>query len=284
MRNNYHFCTDALKDALLCYDDNDYKAAWNILAESAMMTGIKVYCFCIMSNHIHILLCAGRDDIARFFLTFKMKMGRYVARKYHKTMIRGMAYRLFPVTDMRAFCQEVAYILRNPFRARISSPFTYRWSSIRAYFGISVETGVEVNELPDRQRFKVLKSRYSFPAGTRVSSEGLVLPGCFLDVFSVERAFNNSSIQFFNLLKQWNLEDIVRGIHGETVQDSYSDNEIYAAIRQECLNVYDVSDPTKLDYRSLVRVIRKIRARFGASGEQLKRLLPVDDAFLDRML
>ena len=52
MRNNYHFCTEALKDALLCYDDNDYKAAWNILAESAMMTGeaLTIDCALCISN------------------------------------------------------------------------------------------------------------------------------------------------------------------------------------------------------------------------------------------
>ena len=284
MKNNYHFCTEALKDALLCYDEEDYRVVWNILAVCAIMTDIKIYCFCIMSNHIHILLYAHQNNIAHFFRRVKMKLGRYAARKYHKSPIQGLTYMLFPILDWKAFCQEVAYILRNPFKAGVSNPFSYRWSSVKAYFNTRQETGLGVNALPDRKRFSMLKSRFKLPDSVCVLPDGTISPDSFVDVSTVESAYYNSSIQFFNQLKQWNLEDIVRSAHGENVQDTYSDNEVYEALKQECLNVYDVSDPAKLDTRSLARLIRKMRARFGTSRDQLKRLLPVDDAFLDRLL
>ena len=96
--------------------------------------------------------------------------------------------------------------------------------------------------------------------------------------------FGNSPLLFFDLLKKWNLEDIVDGAHGDTISDAYSDEEIVRGIREICRDDFGGMLPEQMDQRALVRLIRRIHSRFGSSHDQLLRLLPVDAYLLERIL
>ena len=67
MQGTFHLCTEALKQALLCYDDEDYEILWNLMALTAWKCGIKVYCFCLMSNHLHLLAGSTPEILEDFF-------------------------------------------------------------------------------------------------------------------------------------------------------------------------------------------------------------------------
>ena len=88
---------------------------------------------------------------------------------------------------------------------------------------------------------------------------------------------------YFDLLRKWNLEDIVNNSHGVSTSEPYPDEEIEEGILAVCREVFRVSSPRELDERALVRLTRQIYARYGASRAQLLRLLPVDDYILDRI-
>ena len=157
--NCYHFCTTALKDRLLFADENDYSTAWNTLAISAIATGVKIYCLCLMSNHLHILLAAPAERIADFFRRYKQKMGMIYKNSDKNIPLDKLNYELFPVKDRKAFCQEVAYIIRNPYKAGISAPMSYRWSSACTYFNPYVERGTGILSLTNKSVRILLKTR-----------------------------------------------------------------------------------------------------------------------------
>ena len=279
----YHFCTDALKDSLLCRDKEDFKAVWNYLAICALINGISVYCLCLMSNHFHILLSGTTDMVASFFYQFKQKTGIYLKNRYGNTPVKDLCYQLFPVPDRKAFCREVAYILRNPFKAGISNPFAYRWSSATAYFNPYPCEGIRKNSFPVRILRMMLKTRSRLPDAIRIF-EGVIIPDSFIERNYVENMFDGSPIQFFNLVKAWNLEDLVNESHGMNVTDAYTDEEVLKGIRMMCQDTFGGVLPDRLDKKSLATLTRKVHTRFGCPRSQLLRLLPVDDFLLDRIL
>ena len=112
-KNTYHLCTTALKDTVLCRDNEDYIYLWNSLAIYAASVGVQIYCLILMSNHLHILLRAPREKIEIFFTFVKTRMCRYLKKKYGQVRVPKWEYKLFGINDRKAFCQEVAYILRN---------------------------------------------------------------------------------------------------------------------------------------------------------------------------
>ena len=201
-KNCYHFSTEALEDKLLCYDEEDFRVVWNAIIICAAMEGITIYCFCIMSNHIHILLSGTEEQIRRFFAKFKQKTGRHFQARYNMHTARELSYKLFAVKDRRAFCQEVAYILRNPYKAGISSPFSYKWSTADAYFKPSDSSiqGRYVSDFPSKKLRTILKTRFPLPASLQIRS-GRITSHSFVDYTFVEKMFDNSSLRFFNLIK-----------------------------------------------------------------------------------
>ena len=236
-----------------------------------------------MSNHIHILLSAQKEQVSSFFSLFKQKMGLLFKNKSNKSVVDALQYSLFPVGDRKCFCQEVAYIVRNPFRAGISSPFSYRWSSGWVYFNPYLASGKEKKYFTVTELRAILKTRYVLPDTLRLV-DGIIAPSSFLDIAFVERLFEQSSIFFFNLVKTWNLEDVVHSNHGENVVEPYSDEEALGKILDICKKDFHASSLESLDRKDLARLARQVRSRFGCSKSQLLRLLPVDDFFLDRAL
>ena len=283
LQNCYHLCTEALKNRLLCNDEQDYAALWNILAVCAIVQGIKIYCICLMSNHIHILLAGDTAQIQTYFALVKKKVGMYLRQRYPHHTLPDLDYKLFPVPDKKAFRREVAYILRNPYKAGVASPYSYKWSSAPAYFHPFSVEGNPLSDFHYRERREILHTRLNLPDKIRISN-GAVLPESFVDRLYVERMFDNSSIQFFNLIKSWNLEDVVHAMHGEQVVDRYTDSEVQKGISELCRDIFQVSSPHQLEKRSLYTLARRVYARFGCNQKQLERLLPVDSTLLDRIL
>lgn len=269
---------------MLCRDGEDFLFLWNSLFILAAITGIRIYCICLMSNHFHILITATPQQTECFMRLFKIRMGRYQKARYGKTVTAGLSYQLFGVSDRRAFCQEVAYILRNPYKARIASPFCYPWSSADAYFHTHKEEGLPVRKLSFREKNALLHTRQALPEGMRISQEGKILSGTAVDKVFVERLFNGSSTDFFDWVRKWGLDDLVEEKHGKAVTDSYSDEEVNTGIRELCRDLFSVPGADSLDRKSLSRLTRRIQARFGASRAQLLRLLPVDAFFLEQVL
>ena len=281
--NCCHLCTTALKYTLLCYDEKDYSAIWNALVVCLVTSGLKVYCLCLMSNHIHILLSGTPEQISVFFARFKQKAGRHIKARYGKLTVRELKYELFPVKDRRTFCQEVAYILRNPYKANIESPFSYKWSSAAAYFNPFPRKGTSLSDFTHTDLRTLLKTRAELPSSLRIA-DGAITPASFVDADFVERMFDHSSILFFNMVKTWNLEDAVNLSHGQSVPDAYTDEEVLQGIRQMCQDVFQVHSVDQLGRKDLARMTRKLKTRFGCQKTQLLRLLPVDDYLLDQVL
>ena len=284
LKNCYQLCTTALQDTLLCKVREDYIFLWNRIAILCTLLDIKVYCICLMSNHFHIILQADPARIDLFFQKLKVQLGRYHKRKYGTSPAPRLEYKLFPVRDRKAFCQEMAYLLRNPYKARINNPVTYPWSCGQIYFSGLRRTGKRVAEMTFEERLSRLYTRQSLPGEMAVSPEGMILPETFIDTGFAETMFGGSPVLFFDLLKKWNLEDIVHTSHGESVNDPYSDEEIADGIRSICRDVFGNLSPREMDGKALARLTRQVYARYGASRAQLLRLLPVDDFLLDRML
>lgn len=283
IKNCFHLCTEAISDDVLCRDEADFKAIWNTLAICAMVTHVQIYCICLMSNHIHILLAGSTERIESFFRLVKQKIGKHIKKRYGKTTAQKLRYELFPVQNRKAFCQEVAYILRNPYKAGICSPLSYRWSSASAYFNPYPAGAKSISEFHTKDLRRFLKTRYPLPKNILIKDE-VILPSSFVNTRAVEEMFEGSSYLFFNLIKTWNIEDLVHTSHGQDVPDSYTDQEVLIGIQEICQDLFRNQAPEKLDRKALATLARKVRARFGCSRKQMLRVLPVDDYLLDRIL
>lgn len=101
--------------------------------------GVQVYAYCLMTNHVHLLLAPG-EDIAGLGRLMKRLAGRQMR---HHNRLEGRSgtlwesrYKSSPVDTDDYLLACTRYIELNPVRARmVGQPEDYPWSSCRAHLG-----------------------------------------------------------------------------------------------------------------------------------------------------
>lgn len=151
------------------------------------------------------------------------------------------------------------------------------------YFNPYLAQGQGIKSFTRNELRLLLKTRFKLPESIRLI-DGIISSSSFIDAAFVERMFEGSSILFFNLVRNWNLESTVRENHGQIVSDVYTDEEVQREITILCQSALKADTPAHLDRKALAWLVRKVHSRFGCPRSQLLRLLPVDNFFLDRIL
>ena len=120
---------------LLFIEDRDYLHMLWLLKEVAQKYSITIYAFCLMPNHVHILLRPTQENLyeamQNLFSRYAMKFNRKYERKGH---LFGGPYRQAVCLDNMYLLTASLYIHLNPVRAGLTDdPLAFRWSSCRLY-------------------------------------------------------------------------------------------------------------------------------------------------------
>lgn len=117
----------------------DFERYLETLAEFKAVFGVKVYAYCLMTNHVHLLLSPG-EEIAAVGRLMKRLAGRQT--RYHNRLegrtgtLWESRYKSSPVDNDGYLLACSRYIELNPVRARMAAtPEAYRWSSCGHHLG-----------------------------------------------------------------------------------------------------------------------------------------------------
>ncbi|MGN0169635.1 MAG: transposase [Lachnospiraceae bacterium] len=126
-----------INQQIIFEDQEDFQYFITILSKCRGICGYKIFVYCLMSNHIHLLMEEGEESLAK---VFKRVCDRYVYwynHKYDRTgpLFQGR-FRSEPVETERYFLTVVRYIFQNPVKAGIVSEVNqYKWCNYLAYLG-----------------------------------------------------------------------------------------------------------------------------------------------------
>jgi putative transposase len=121
------------------FSDSDRVDYLGTLGECRVLLGVRVYAYCLMDNHVHLLV-DPLDDASNLSALMKRLAGRHTRRL---NAARGWSGSLW---ESRFKCSPIdtetylltcgRYVDQNPVRARmVESPGDYAWSSYRARAG-----------------------------------------------------------------------------------------------------------------------------------------------------
>ena len=116
-------------------DDEDYIKFIETLKDYKAVSEYKVFAYCLMSNHIHILLKVEKEDLD---LIMKRLAGSYVYwynwKYYRKGHLFQDRFRSEPVEDDSYFLTVLRYIHQNPVKAGlVKNVDEYKYSSYNDY-------------------------------------------------------------------------------------------------------------------------------------------------------
>ncbi|MCR5639744.1 MAG: transposase [Lachnospiraceae bacterium] len=133
----YHVILRSVNQHIIFEEDHDFRKFLYILADCKKKYDIQIYAYCLMDNHIHLLLYAQPDSLAGFFQSLGTKFARWYNNKYSRSghLFQGRFHSV-AIETHRAFLSALSYIHNNPVKANICRyPSEYRWNSFNAYFG-----------------------------------------------------------------------------------------------------------------------------------------------------
>jgi putative transposase len=130
-----HVTQRAAGKDVLFIDEDDYGAMLSFLKSLSTRHRVAVLAFCLMPNHLHLLVRPGDDNLHVFFRDL---FGQYAARFNHryerKGHLFGGPFRQSVVLDEKYLLAASLYIHSNPVRAGLTTdPRDYRFSSCRLY-------------------------------------------------------------------------------------------------------------------------------------------------------
>ena len=133
---HYHVIIRGVNRQDILRDDQDRRKMIDTLFRFSTETGVQILVYCLMDNHIHLLLRA-EDGAATFIKKLASSYVYYFNRKYGRIGHLFQDRYRSEAVDTEAYLLTVArYILQNPQKAGICRANAYEWSSWKA-----IETG-----------------------------------------------------------------------------------------------------------------------------------------------
>lgn len=131
----YHIMLRGINRQQIFEDEKDREHFLETLESYKDQCGYTIYAYCLMGNHVHILIKEGKEDLA---LVFRRIAGSYVYWynwKYHRCgHLFQDRFKSEPVEDDIYFLTVLRYIHQNPVKARIcASAESYKYSSMYEY-------------------------------------------------------------------------------------------------------------------------------------------------------
>lgn len=114
------------------FDEDDYRAYLGYLSEFAVRFGCAIHAFCLMTNHVHLLMTPQADDsCARMMKNVgQHHVQRINSRRGRTGTLWESRFYSCPVTTEQYVLACYRYIELNPVRAgMVDRPEQYAWSS-----------------------------------------------------------------------------------------------------------------------------------------------------------
>src|SRR3989442_8289098 len=143
----YHVITRGNNRRQIFHSPGDYEKFLSLVAVQKVRLRFFLYAYCLMTNHVHLLIERQADTIGRLMHRVLTGYSQYYNRRYRRVghLLQGRYKSILCQSD-RYLAELVRYIHLNPVRAgMVNQPEDYKYSSHRAYLGMEPPGMVDVD-------------------------------------------------------------------------------------------------------------------------------------------
>lgn len=279
----FMFTSDHQLRQLIFRTANDFSYGVNTLAIGTRKFKVRILCYTLMNNHLHLLIMGHYEDCLAYFKWVLLRLAQMLKSRYGISgVLKADAADVQYITDAQMLVNEFAYLLRNAFKARIDSPFSYPWAPFEVYFNPYLDN-IRGEHFPSADVAKQVLGTHAIIPEEWEHRNGTILNKCFVDYRTAEQLIG-SSFTLFDRLRRFDVESAIAQAHGIEEQLTFTDSEMQEKIRVICLKELYVDSPHQLGRKDLLRLARTLAYRFAANKKQISRLLGIDPAILDNAL
>jgi REP element-mobilizing transposase RayT len=155
----YHILLRGINRQRIFEQAEDYIQFLDHLYETRKISGLTLYAYCLMNNHVHLLVKEGTEPLSMVFRRLGTRYVPWFNRKYERTgHLFQDRFRSEPVETDEYFLSVLNYIFHNPVKAGLCvNAEDYEWSSRRF---LEIENGmVDLPELIAITSVNIIKEK-----------------------------------------------------------------------------------------------------------------------------
>ncbi len=117
------------------FSRKDRSYLYTLIQEGIERFGHRIHAFCLMTNHLHLIVQVGNIPLAKIIQNISFRYTRYINKRKKRVghLFQGR-YKALLIDVDNYLLELVRYIHNNPLRAgMVQSPDDYQWSSHRVY-------------------------------------------------------------------------------------------------------------------------------------------------------
>lgn len=135
----YHVIQKGNGGQTLFEDAQDYRAYLDFLSNKSADNGISVLAYCLMSNHVHLLLRDSDGRLSEMMHALTTSYAQHFNKRGgHIGHVFQQRFKSRAIEDDGYLLQALRYIHNNPAKAGVCPAPEYYWSSYREYVGTPV--------------------------------------------------------------------------------------------------------------------------------------------------
>ena len=131
----YHIMLRGINQQVIFEENEDYEKFIDVLKKYKIVCGYKLFAYCLMSNHIHIIIKEENENIDQII---KRIAGSYVywynSKYYRRGHLFQDRFRSEPIEDNNYLFAAIRYVHQNPLKAEIIDKLgEYKYCSYSDY-------------------------------------------------------------------------------------------------------------------------------------------------------
>lgn len=273
----FHVCTDGTSNGIIFTCDADFQTAIKISAILAYKMGIRIICYCHMTNHSHFVISSVSTAEAQNYIdTFKREYSVF-ANKEHglEKVFRGVRSFVAEINDRFYLKNCISYVLMNPVAAKICrTAEEYKYSSFSAYFSAINVAGTSVRDVGVREMRRIFKTKVNLAdSGFYIDNEQCLVPKSFVDYEFVNHLYGGQTWFFKSLALTNSVDEELKYSPGVC---RYSDVEIFSEISEISGKRFGEPKFLLLSKSQKLSLIPAIERRTNATPKRLARMLRLD--------
>lgn len=132
----YHIMLRGINQQQIFEDSEDWEKFVQILKDCKAISGYKLFAYCLMGNHIHLLIQESKESIEQVVKRIATRFVYWYNIKYQRAgHLFQDRFKSEPVEDDAYFATVVRYIHQNPVKAGLCKKISdYPFSSYKTFF------------------------------------------------------------------------------------------------------------------------------------------------------
>lgn len=147
----YHIMLRGINRQDIFGDEEDIERLLETIKKYKEVSQYQIYAYCVMSNHIHMLIKETEDSISNIIKRISSSYVFWYNKKYERCgHLFQERFKSEAVENDEYFLTVVRYIHQNPIKAGVVKGISdYKWSSYNEYMdrAVVVDAGITIRQL-----------------------------------------------------------------------------------------------------------------------------------------